>query len=83
LVAVLRNAGPRPPDVEALREVVCAYVNASRLGGEPHSRVVIDLTEAMREAGLLGHPSSAEERALTETVIAWCAECYQPAERAG
>jgi len=83
LVAVLRNAGPRPPDIEALREVVCAYVNAARLGGEPCSRVVIDLKEAMREAGAAGHPASADERALEETVIAWCAECYQPVERAG
>jgi CheY-like chemotaxis protein len=83
LVAVLRNAGPRPPDVEALREVVCAYVNAARLGGEPNSRVVIDLKEAMREASLVGHPASAHERALEQTLIAWAAECYQPAERAG
>jgi CheY-like chemotaxis protein len=83
LVAVLRNAGPRPPDVGALREVVRAYVNAARLGGEPYSRVVIDLKEAMREAGLIGHAASAEEPALEETVIAWCADCYQPAERAG
>ena len=83
MVAVFRNAGTRPPDVEALREVVCAYVNAARLGGEPNSRVVIDLKEAMREAGLVGHPASAEERALEETVIAWASECYQPAERAG
>jgi CheY-like chemotaxis protein len=83
LVAVLRNAGPRPPDVEVLREVVCAYVNAARLGGEPYSRVVADLKEAMREAGLVGQAASAEERALEDTVIAWCADCYQPAERAG
>ena len=83
LVAVLRNAGPRPPDVEALREVVRAYINAARLGGEPFSRVVIDLKEAMREAGLVAHPASVEERGLEEIVIAWCAECYQPAERAG
>ena len=83
LVAALRNAGPRPPDVEALREVVCAYVNAARLAGEPNSRVVIELREAVREAGLVGHPASADERALEETVISWCAECYQPAERAG
>jgi CheY-like chemotaxis protein len=83
LVAVLRNAGPRPPDVEALREVVCAYVNAARLGGEPYSRVVADLKEAMREAGLGGHAASAEERALEDTVIGWSADCYQPAERAG
>lgn len=83
LVAVLHNAGPRPPDVDALRDVVCAYVNAARLGGGPYSRLVADLKEAMREAGLIGHPASAEERALEETVIAWCAECYQPAERAG
>lgn len=83
LVAVLRNAGPRPPDVQALREVVCAYVNAARLGGEPYSRVVADLKEAMREAGLVGQAASAEERALEDTVIAWCADCYQPAERAG
>ena len=83
LVAVFRNAGTRPPDVEALREVVCAYVNAARLGGEPNSRVVIDLKEAMREAGLVGHPASADERALEETVIAWTSECYRPAERAG
>jgi CheY-like chemotaxis protein len=83
LVAVLRNAGPRPPDVDALREVVRAYVNAARLGGEPNSRVVIDLKEAMREAGVVGHPASAHERAWEETVIAWAAECYQPAERAG
>ena len=83
LVAVFRNAGTRPPDVEALRDVVCAYVNAARLGGEPNSRVVIDLKEAMREAGLVGHPASADERALEETVIAWASECYQPAERAG
>ena len=83
LVAVLHNAGPRPPDVEALREVVCAYVNAARLGGEPISRVVIDLKEAMREAGLVGDPASAEERTLEEAVIAWGTECYQPAERAG
>jgi CheY-like chemotaxis protein len=83
LVAVLRNAGLRPPDVEALREVVCAYVNAARLAGEPYSRLVVDLKEAMREAGLVGHTPTAEERALEETVVAWCAECYQPAERAG
>jgi CheY-like chemotaxis protein len=83
LVAVLRNAGPRPSDLQALREVVCAYVNAARLGGEPNSRVVIDLKEAMREASLVGHPASADELALEKTVIAWSAECYQPAERAG
>ena len=83
LVAVLRNAGLRPPDVQALREVVCAYVNAARLGGEPFSRVVIDLKEAMREAGVVRDPSTEAERALEETVIAWCADCYQPAERAG
>ena len=28
-------------------------------------------------------PASADERALEETVVAWAAECYQPAERAG
>ena len=83
LVAVLRNAGPRPPDVDALREVVCAYVDAARLGGEPFSRVVVDLQAAMREAGLVGDPSSEEERALEESVIGWSAECYEPAERAG
>ena len=83
LLAVLRSAGPRPPDIEALREVVCAYVNAARLSGEPFSRVVIDLREALREAGQVGHPSSADARPLEEAVIAWCGECYQPAERAG
>jgi CheY-like chemotaxis protein len=83
LVAVFRNAGLRPPDIEALRDVVCAYVNAARLGGEPNSRVVIDLKEAMREAGLVRDPASASERALEETVIGWASECYQPAERAG
>jgi CheY-like chemotaxis protein len=83
LVAVLRNAGRRPPDVGALRDVVRAYVNAARLGGEPCSRVVVDLKEAMREAGLVGQAASAEERALEVTVIGWCAECYRPAERAG
>ena len=83
LVAVFRNAGPRAPDVQALREAVRAYVNAARLGGEPNSRVVIDLKEAMRDAGLVGDPATAHERALEETVIAWAAGCYQPAERAG
>ena len=83
LVAVFHNAGPRPPDVHALREVVRAYVNATRLAGEPYSRLVVDLKEALREAGLVGQSANAEERALEETVIAWCAECYQPAERAG
>lgn len=83
LVAVLRDAGLRPPDGQALREVVSAYVNAARLGGERFSRVVIDLKEAMREAGVVGDPSTEAERALEKTVIAWCADCYQPAERAG
>lgn len=83
LLAVLRNAGPRPPDVEALREVVCAYVSAAHLRGEPFSRVVIDLKQAMREAGVVGDAANPDERALEEAVIGWCADCYHPAERAG
>lgn len=44
--------------------------------GEPVERVIIDLKQEMRAAGVVNLYVRPEERALAEAVIRWCIERY-------
>ena len=60
----------------ALRDAVCEYVDAARQRGEPVERVIIDLKQEMRAAGVVDRYVKPNERALAESVIRWCIERY-------
>jgi len=77
LAANLRTA-MRASGAEAasLRDAVCEYVDAARQRGEPVERVIIDLKQEMRAAGVVDRYVKPNERALAESVIRWCVERY-------
>jgi len=77
LAANLRTA-MRASGAEAasLRDAVCEYVDAARQRGEPVERVIIDLKQEMRAAGVVDRYVKPNERALAESVIRWCIERY-------
>jgi hypothetical protein len=72
----LRAAFREHGDVAALRDTVCSYVDAARARGEPVERVIIDLKQEMRAAGVVDRYLRPGERAVAESVIRWCIERY-------
>jgi len=74
--AALRAAFRENGEVAAVRDAVCSYVDAARAGGEPVERVIIDLKQEMRGAGVVDRYLRPEERVLAESVIRWCIERY-------
>jgi hypothetical protein len=82
LAAALRAAfREHGADIALLREAVCDHVDAARARGDPVERVIIDLKEEMRAAGVVDRYVRAEERALAESVIRWCIERYYGSAR--
>lgn len=61
---------------DALREAVNGYVDEARRRGEPVERVIIDLKQEMRAAGVVDVYVRPGERALAEPVIRWCIDRY-------
>ena len=76
LSANLRAALRLSTDTAIPRDVVDAYVDEARLRGEPVERVIIDLKQEMRAAGVIDPYAHPRERALAESVIRWCIERY-------
>jgi hypothetical protein len=76
LTGALRAAFRDPGDVAALRDTVCSYVDAARARGEPVERVIIDLKQEMRAAGVVDCYVRPGERAVAESVIRWCIERF-------
>ena len=74
LAANLRTA--MRAEAASLRDAVCEYVDAARQRGEPVERVIIDLKQEMRAAGVVDRYVKPNERALAESVIRWCIERY-------
>ena len=72
----LRAAFREPGDVATLRDAVCTYVDAARARGEPVERVIIDVKQGMRAAGVVDRYARPEEHAVAESVIRWCIERY-------
>ena len=72
----LHGAFREPDNVAALRDAVCGYVDGARARDEPVERVIIDLKQEMRAAGLVDRYVRPEERAVAESVIRWCIERY-------
>jgi len=76
LVAVFRHSGSSPGDVAAVRAVVRAYVDTQRRLGARAERIVVDLEDAMRAAGVDGDNATPEERRFAGSVIEWGIEQY-------
>jgi hypothetical protein len=79
----LRAALRDRAEVAALRDAVRSYVDAARAGGAPVERVIIELKEEMRGAGVVDRYMRTEERELAESVIRWCIERYYGSARRG
>jgi hypothetical protein len=75
-LVALRAAFREHGEPAALRDAVCAYVDAARAAGEPVERAIIDLKQEMRGAGLIDRYVRPEERSVAESVIRWCIERY-------
>ena len=74
------GVGPAPPETVALWvklvASMCSYVDKARGRGEPVERVIIDLKQEMRAAGVVDRYQRPDERPLAESVIRWCIERY-------
>jgi hypothetical protein len=76
LSASLRSSLRSRADAAALRDAVCAYVDAARQRGEAVEHVIIELKQEMRAAGVVDRYANKDERMLAESVIRWCIERY-------
>jgi hypothetical protein len=60
---------------------VCRHVDAARQRGDPIERIIIDLKQEMRAAGVVDRYVTADERAVGEAAVRWSIErFYGPAD---